>query len=42
MSEKPALKKRLSLIPLGFLLALALMAFVMPRRPARADEGTST
>lgn len=40
MSEKPVLKKRLGLISLGFLLALALMAFVLPRKPARADEGT--
>jgi hypothetical protein len=40
MSEKPVLKQRLGLISLGFLLALALLAFVLPRRPARADEGT--
>lgn len=40
MSRKPVLKKRLTLISLGFLLALTLMAFVLPRRPARADEGT--
>jgi hypothetical protein len=40
MSPKPVLKKRFTLISLGFLLAMALMAFVLPRRPARADEKT--
>lgn len=40
MSRKPVLKKLLTLISLGFLLALTLMAVVLPRRPARADEGT--
>ena len=40
MSQKPVLKKRFTLISLGFLLAMALMAFVLPGRPARADEGT--
>ena len=40
MSRKPVLKKRFTLISLGLLLAVALMAFVLPRRPARADEGT--
>jgi hypothetical protein len=40
MSQKPVLKKRLSLISLGLMAVLALMAFVGPRRPARADEGT--
>jgi hypothetical protein len=40
MPPKTVLKKRLSLTSLGFLLVLALMAFVVPRRPARADGGT--
>ena len=40
MSQKTVLKKRLSLISMGFLAVLALMAFVGPRRPARADGGT--
>ena len=39
MSQKTVLKKRLSLISLGLLAVLALMAFVLPRRSARADEG---
>src|ERR1700723_3149283 len=40
MSEKPVLKQRLGLISLGFLPVLALMILAVPRRPARADEGT--
>jgi|SRR5215471_756973 len=40
MSQKTVLKKRLSLISLGLLPVLALMAFVLPRGPARADEKT--
>ena len=39
MSQKTVLKKRLSLISLGLLAVLALMAFVLPRTSARADGG---
>jgi len=39
MLQKTVLKKRLSLISLGLLAVLALMAFVLPRRSARADGG---
>lgn len=40
MSQKPVLTKRFRLLSLGLLGVLALMAFVVPRRLARADEGT--
>ena len=40
MSKKSVLKKSFSLTSLGLLGVLALMAFVVPRRQARADEGT--
>ena len=40
MSPKTLLKKRFGLIAMGFLAVLALMTLAVPRRPARADEGT--
>lgn len=40
MSRKPVLKKRFGLISMGFLVVLALTTLAVPRRPARADEGT--
>jgi hypothetical protein len=40
MSPKTLLKKRFGLISMGFLPVLALMTLAVPRRPARADEGT--
>jgi hypothetical protein len=40
MSLKTLLKKRFSLISMGFLAVVALMTLAVPRRPARADEGT--
>jgi hypothetical protein len=40
MSENPALKKRLRLISIGFLLAMALIAVAFLPRSAQADGGT--
>jgi hypothetical protein len=40
LSRKPVLKTRLSLNSLGLLLVLALLAFAVPRRSARADGGS--
>ena len=40
MSENPALKKRLSLISIGFLLAMALIAVAFLPRSAQANGGT--
>ena len=40
MSRKTVLKKRFGLISMGLLAVLALMTLAVPRRRARADEGT--